>query len=101
MIKYNLKCPYCHAKVGFTNAFQSKSNEEYFCQSCGNFSQLKISSKIKNLAKILAVVVGIVVTVFSFFIRFYLWGTFLIILLFLAFYLQIPRFMVLKKKNNE
>lgn len=101
MSKNSLKCPYCNEKVGFIRVFQSKSNEECFCASCNNFSKVIISSALKNLAMILAVLVGLVVTIFTFFVRFYIIGTVLILLLFLAFYLQVPRFILLKKKNNE
>lgn len=101
MSKNHLKCPYCNEKVGFVRAFQSKSNEEYFCANCNNFSKIIVSSALKNLAMILAVLVGVVAAVFTFFVRFYVLGTALIILLFLAFYLQVPRFIMLKKKNNE
>ncbi len=101
MSKNSLKCPYCNEKVGFIRAFRSKSNEEYFCTSCNNFSKVIISSALKNLAMILAILVGLVVTIFTFFVRFYIIGTVLILLPFLAFYLQVPRFILLKKKNNE
>ena len=101
MSKNNLKCPYCNEKVGFVRAFQSKSNEEYFCAICNNFSKVIVNSALKNLAMILAILAGLVVAIFTFFIRFYVLGTALIILLFLAFYLQVPRFIMLKKKNNE
>lgn len=101
MNRKQLKCPYCQSKVGFVQAFQSKANEEFFCENCNNFSKVIVRPQIKSLAMILAVLVGIVAAIFTFFIRFYIWGTFLIILLFFAFYLQVPRFIMLKKKNDE
>jgi len=60
-----------------------------------------VNSALKSFAMVLAVLVGLVCTVFTFFLRFYILGTSLIILLFFAFYLQVPRFIVLKKKNDE
>ena len=101
MSKNNLKCPYCNENVGFVRAFQSKSNEEYFCANCNKFSKVIVNSALKNLAMFLAILAGLVVAIFTFFVRFYVLGTALIILLFLAFYLQVPRFIMLKKKNNE
>lgn len=99
MKKSGLACPYCNEKVGFVRAFQSKTNEEYFCPNCNNFSLVTLRPEIKNLAKILAILVGLVIVIFSLFFRFYIWATFLIVLLFFSFYLQVPRFIILKKKN--
>ncbi|CDB23586.1 uncharacterized protein BN706_01029 [Clostridium sp. CAG:557] len=101
MNKNQLKCPYCRQKISFMRAFQSKTNEEFFCENCNNFSKLMVNSALKSFAMVLAVLVGLVCTVFTFFLRFYILGTSLIILLFFAFYLQVPRFIVLKKKNDE
>lgn len=101
MSKKHLKCPYCNEDIGFVRAFQSKSNEEYFCAICNNFSKVMVSSALKNLAMILAVLVGIVIAVFTFFVKNYILGAALIVLLFLVFYLQVPRFIMLKKKNNK
>lgn len=101
MSKKHLKCPYCNEDIGFVRAFQSKSNEEYFCTNCNNFSKVMVSSALKNLAMILAVLVGIVIAIFTFFVKNYILGVALIVLLFLAFYLQVPRFIMLKKKNNK
>lgn len=101
MSKNRLTCPYCNKKIRFVQAFQSKTNEEYFCANCNNFSKITVSSSLKNLAMILAVLVGLICAVFTFFVKFYILGTVLIVLLFLAFYWQVPRFIVLKKKNDE
>ena len=101
MKKKSLKCPYCGGSVGFVSAFQSKANEEYFCQFCSNFSQVKIRASLKNLATFLAILVAIVVVIFSLFLKFYIMGTALVFLLFVAFYLQVPRFIVLKKKKED
>ena len=55
-----LRCPHCAERVSFAGAFQAKANEEYFCPSCRKFSKVFLSKDIKNLARILAVLVGIV-----------------------------------------
>lgn len=97
MKKSNLKCPHCAEKVSFVGAFQAKANEEYFCPSCQKFSKVQLSKDIKNLARILAVLVGTVSAIFTFFVRMYLLGTILIVFLFAAFYVQVPKFIRLKK----
>ena len=97
MKKGKLKCPHCAEKVSFSGAFQAKANEEYFCPSCRKFSKVFLSKDIKNLARILAVLVGIVMVLFTFFVRSYLLGAAIIALLFLAFYAQVPKFIHLKK----
>ena len=53
MSKNHLKCQYCDENVGFVRAFQSKSNEEYFCANCNNFSKIIVSSALKKLAMII------------------------------------------------
>ncbi len=97
MKKNELKCPHCAEKVSFVGAFQAKANEEYFCPSCKNFSKVQLSKEIKNLARVLAVLVGIVSAIFTFFVRMYLFGSILIVFLFAAFYAQVPKFIRLKK----
>lgn len=97
--KNRLKCPYCGEKIGFIKAFQAKTNDEYFCPNCDNFSKVKINSGLRSLAMILAILVGLVLVIFSLFVKFYICGTALVLSLFFAFYLQVPRFIILKKKN--
>ncbi len=101
MKKFYLKCPHCDESVGFVSAFQSKANREFVCQRCGKGSDVLLKAKIVDVLKVLAVLVGLIVVIFSLFLRYYIWGAGLIILLFLAFYLQVPRFIILKKKNDE
>lgn len=101
MKKRILKCPYCQEKLGFIRAFQNKANKEYFCPECSCISDLELEEGIRNLAKILFVLIALVAVVFSLFIKFYIWGTILIVLLFMAFYWQVPRFIRLKKKLEE
>lgn len=101
MKKKELSCPYCHKKIGFVKAFQSKTNEEFFCENCEKFSKVMVKPTLKNTAKLLAVLVGITVFIFTFFAKFYIFGTLVVLLLFGAFYLQVPRYIVLKKRDRE
>ena len=97
MRKNKLKCPHCAEKVSFVGAFQAKANEEYFCPSCRKFSKVHLRKEIKSVAKVLAVLAGIVAVIFTFFVRSYLLGAAIFLLLFLAFYSQVPKFINLKK----
>ena len=71
MRKNKLKCPHCADNVSFVGAFQAKANEEYFCPSCRKFSMVHLRKEIKSVAKVLAVLAGIVAVIFTFFVRSY------------------------------
>lgn len=94
-------CPYCKEQLDFLQAFQIKTHREYVCSHCLKVSHINFNYRIKDLAKILYIMVAIVITIFSLFIRSYIWGTVLILVLFAAFYAQVPNFMELKKTNSE
>lgn len=101
MKNFYLKCPHCNESVGFVSAFQSKANRELVCPRCGQVSEVLLKAKIVDVLKVLAVLVGLIVVIFSLFLRYYIWGAVLITMLFMVFYLQVPRFIILKKKNGE
>ncbi len=94
-------CPYCKDQLDFLQAFQIKTHREYVCDNCLKVSHVIFSDRIRDLAKILYIMIAIVITLFSLFIRSYLWGTILILALFAAFYAQVPNFVELKKNSSE
>ncbi len=89
------KCPYCNERLNFSQAFKVKTHDKYVCKKCGQISQIEINPSIKNLAKTLAILVSIVAIIFSFVVKSYIWGAIIITILFIAFYIQVPRFMEL------
>lgn len=88
-------CPYCDTELSFSEAFKNKTNEGYLCKKCNNISRVQIDPKIRKLAMSLIIISAIVAIIFSLFIREYLLGTLIILLLFIAFYLQVPHYMKL------
>lgn len=98
MKKKETRCPYCNEKLNFSQAFASKTYDRYVCTKCGKVSRVKLDPQIKNLVLILAVVVGISIIIFSTLLINYILGTVIVILQFIAFYMQVPRFIMLLKE---
>lgn len=98
MKKNELKCPYCGRKIGFFEAMNIKENLEFYCIECENKSKIKVSKNLKTLIVALIALTIACFLIFSFVIRMLLIGSLIISLLFLGFYLLVPRLMVLKKE---
>ena len=98
MKKKILKCPYCQKELNFFEAINIKENLEFYCCDCKNKSKIKVSKKLKSLIVALLALTIVCFLIFSFVIRWLLIGSLIISLLFLGFYMLIPRFMILKKE---
>ena len=98
MKKVELKCPYCGRKIGFFEVMNIKENLEFFCSECKNKSKIKVSKSLKTLIVALITLTIACFLIFSFIIRMLLIGSLIITILFLGFYLLVPRLMVLKKE---
>ena len=98
MKKKELKCPYCGRKIGFFEVMNIKENLDFFCSECENKSKIKVSKSLKTLIVALIMLTIACFLIFSFIIRMLLIGSLIITILFLGFYLLVPRLMVLKKE---
>lgn len=98
MKKDELKCPYCGRKIGFFETMNIKENLEFYCSECKNKSKIKVNKRLKTLIVALITITIACFLIFSFIIRMLLIGSLIISLLFLGFYLFVPRLIVLKKE---
>lgn len=98
MKKKILKCPYCQRELSFFEVMSIKENLEFYCCNCKNKSKIKISKNLKTLIVALIALTIVCFLIFSFVVRMLLIGSLLISLLFLGFYMLIPRLMILKKE---
>ncbi len=94
------ECPYCGKKISFFELINNKENAEYYCNVCKNRSELKMAKTIRKLIIALILSTALCILIFSFVVRMLIVGTLIINLIFVGFYLIVPRFMVLMKKQK-
>ncbi|MBR1778944.1 MAG: hypothetical protein IJ758_00340 [Clostridia bacterium] len=98
MKKKKLKCPYCGRTVGFFEAINIKENLNFYCKDCKGSAKVKISKDINTFILILLISNTVSFLFFSFIARMFLLGSLITSLLYLCFYLLVPRTIVLKKE---
>ena len=104
MLYKNKICPHCKKHFSFFQLLYLKDKSSFNCFFCKKKCFVVLNKSIKYLA-IFLVVASLVFTAFSIvFLKKFLPAVFLLIILFLAFYIFVPRYLFIKsdgRKNEE
>ena len=98
LLKWKLPhCPHCGEKVDFLTAWVEKTEGEFKCRYCGKASDIKFKDNINKVSitcEIIAVVIVLLFMLLS--NEFTLYGSFLVLLPFIYFYIRVPYMMELE-----
>lgn len=106
MLEWKLpQCPHCGKEVDFLTAWVKKTDGEFNCRYCGKSSDIKFNENI-NKVSIICEIIAFAIGLFCMFLgnRATLYGTFLVFIPFIYFYIRVPYIMelkVMKKKMFE
>ena len=103
MLQWKLpNCPHCGKEVDFLTAWIKKTDGEYKCEYCGKSSDIKFNKKIGRVS-IICEIIAFAIMLLCMFLgnQFALYGTVLVLLPFVYFYIRAPYMMrleVIKKR---